>query len=48
MRTFPAIIAAALCGASLTTVWADVGLNSDAMIENISCAIGPEKHQGLA
>lgn len=42
MRTFPAIIAAALCGASLTTVWADVGLNSDAMIENISAPSAPK------
>jgi len=42
MRTFPAIIAAALCGASLTTIWADVGPNSDAMIENITVPSSPQ------
>lgn len=47
MRTFPAIIAAALCGASLTTGWADVGPNSDAMIENITTPSSPQNIQVL-
>ena len=42
MRTFPAIIAAALCGASLTTIWADVGLNTNSMIENIAAPSAPK------
>jgi len=47
MRTIPAIIAAALCGASLTTIWADVGTNSDAIIENITTPANPQNIQVL-
>jgi stage II sporulation protein D len=47
MQTISAIIAAALCGASLTTVWADGGLTPEVMIENISTPITPQNIQVL-
>jgi len=42
MRTFPAIIAAALCGASLTIGWADVGPDCNATVENIAAPSAPQ------
>jgi stage II sporulation protein D len=46
MRTFSAIIAAALCGVSLTTVWADVGA-ADPKTENIAEIKTPQNIQVL-
>lgn len=47
MRIIPAIIAMALCGASLTTIWADVGSAPDAMIEKITEPTAPQNIQIL-
>lgn len=47
MRTIPAIIAAALCGASLTTLWADAGSPPEAIIEKISEPTAPQNIQVL-
>ena len=46
MRTIPAIIAAALCGVSLTTVWADVE-PPVAVVENITQPTTPQNIQVL-
>lgn len=47
MRIIPAIIALALCGASLTTVWADVEPSPDANFENVSEPASPQNIQVL-
>ncbi|MBF8262593.1 MAG: SpoIID protein [Parachlamydiales bacterium] len=47
MRIIPAIIAAALCGVSLTTIWADVGSTPDANFENIAEPAAPQNIQVL-